>query len=636
MRAVGAELAARSRSVKSLLDATAAEMNALPRPVLRALAPALHDAQLELEQSLRKWLSTTNGDTRFDAQQKRNALAQVRGAIDELTGLEPQLAQAMLHGSDRSGMLATRHVQQELAAFSKLFGHEQRPIPLVQAAIIAEGRRTLMQRYERSARRYAGAIGEDIRRQLAVGVLKGENIRQLTARLAGRRQFQGAIDASTAAQAIAGRQFDKYRAWAARLVRTEMINAYNLHADNAIDEVHKADHRIMRRWNASLDARSCVSCRRLDNVVVGINEAFPGNIDAPPLHPNCRCAVSVWRSDWDEGRGARVAAGSSIPPKSEPVDTPAPAPQVPAPVKPLPASPALPSVAPPPPVPAPPPAPEGLDMEAIAQHLAGKLTGAMDAHRARFYAKMGLTPKRPSGVYNPPEAAQKALRGSMRNIMAKRGMVSRDGVGKDVLQVAVSRRMGLGVRGYHVQDTGDIMLLKEVWEGAGRFAKRARAGSEQMAAESEIRGFKTLVHESVHGHSPLGGDMRTGAYVGAGKAVEEATVEMLARRIMREEFPALEDHHLIQAPASAIDTSAFRSYDQYIADLTHLVRETSPVPISWPEAAEAIETAAVKMRGAGKTITNAAEYIRHFADNLPNYEGKKAQLVLKMAAKWGL
>ena len=44
------------------------------------------------------------------------------------------------------------------------------------------------------------------------------------------------------------------------------------------------------RWEAMPDA--CDLCAEADGVVRDIGEAFPGvDVDAPPSHPNCRCAV---------------------------------------------------------------------------------------------------------------------------------------------------------------------------------------------------------------------------------------------------------------------------------------------------------------------------------------------------------
>lgn len=48
-----------------------------------------------------------------------------------------------------------------------------------------------------------------------------------------------------------------------------------------------------KRWNAAGDA--CPECQALDGTVVGLSDAFTSNayedVIAPPLHPNCRCAL---------------------------------------------------------------------------------------------------------------------------------------------------------------------------------------------------------------------------------------------------------------------------------------------------------------------------------------------------------
>ena len=48
-----------------------------------------------------------------------------------------------------------------------------------------------------------------------------------------------------------------------------------------------------KRWIVTPDDRLCPQCAPLKGVEVPLNSPFPGGVDGPPLHPNCRCAVSV-------------------------------------------------------------------------------------------------------------------------------------------------------------------------------------------------------------------------------------------------------------------------------------------------------------------------------------------------------
>jgi SPP1 gp7 family putative phage head morphogenesis protein len=47
-----------------------------------------------------------------------------------------------------------------------------------------------------------------------------------------------------------------------------------------------------RRWNTSVDELVCPICGPLHNVVVGIDEDFPGGHRNPPAHPRCRCWIT--------------------------------------------------------------------------------------------------------------------------------------------------------------------------------------------------------------------------------------------------------------------------------------------------------------------------------------------------------
>jgi len=51
------------------------------------------------------------------------------------------------------------------------------------------------------------------------------------------------------------------------------------------------DIRIVKQWFTDNDDRVCPECGPLHGVEVEVGEDFPGGYDAPPVHPNCRCAI---------------------------------------------------------------------------------------------------------------------------------------------------------------------------------------------------------------------------------------------------------------------------------------------------------------------------------------------------------
>jgi SPP1 gp7 family putative phage head morphogenesis protein len=48
-----------------------------------------------------------------------------------------------------------------------------------------------------------------------------------------------------------------------------------------------------KRWVSTMDERTSEICEELDGVEVGVDEQFPGGIDGPPAHPNCRSTMTL-------------------------------------------------------------------------------------------------------------------------------------------------------------------------------------------------------------------------------------------------------------------------------------------------------------------------------------------------------
>lgn len=299
---------ARKASIEALLEAIAAQIAALPLESIRELLPALQAAERELAARLSAWLATApDANARFTAQHLRNALIQVRKAQDAIEELEPAMFRSLSRGSKRAGALATQNISDELAAFSLLFAGVLYPLPIANAAQLAVGDKMLIPRFASSARRYSAEVLRDIRRQLSIGLVSGETFFQLTSRLAklggprGRVPMRITRDGIIAeAEMISEGLFRRYRHWADRIVRTEVLNSYNVQADGIIRDLAKNDPELQRRWDATIDRRTCRVCRDLDGETVGIGEPFPGGYKHPPAHPNCRCGLTVWREGWSE------------------------------------------------------------------------------------------------------------------------------------------------------------------------------------------------------------------------------------------------------------------------------------------------------------------------------------------------
>jgi len=76
---------------------------------------------------------------------------------------------------------------------------------------------------------------------------------------------------------------------------TETTRAYAQGQKIAAVEMKKEypDVRVVKTWFTNNDDKVCELCGPLDGAEVDSDAEFDGGIDAPPLHPNCRCWLST-------------------------------------------------------------------------------------------------------------------------------------------------------------------------------------------------------------------------------------------------------------------------------------------------------------------------------------------------------
>jgi SPP1 gp7 family putative phage head morphogenesis protein len=309
--------------VDQLLFWINSEVDKLSGAGLGQMADILSVAERELSADLAQWLSKHKGPERYTTQVHRNALAQVQSALQVISARKPLLVKLLQGQGSLAASTAVKHLIVEVEKFSALFEGTIRPIPFEAAAVIARGS-TLWPRYETSAARYVGQVGDDIRRQLGIGVVRGETIDGLTTRLArlggpkGLVALQGKLgDPGARAEYIAEGLFTRYRHWGERLARTEVVNAYNTVAMDGIRQAARDDSGYIKKWDAAIDARTCEICGILDDQIASVDGAFPGGFTQPPRHPNCRCAIVLWRENW------KTPIGTPVPHEFDVQDAPA-------------------------------------------------------------------------------------------------------------------------------------------------------------------------------------------------------------------------------------------------------------------------------------------------------------------------
>jgi len=290
------------REVKALVQRQQAELDKYTTEQLRVLLPALRKAEADCAALLRQVVEQDGaGELRWSAQRYRVAVAQLRAITHEISR---QLYGRLDEGVEGAQVRSIADIQEQMARFSVAFEGSLRTIPLDVAAIVAKGDRMMIPRIRSSAARYRGAVFEDIRERLAADILSGASIRETAERLAqsgGPKGFialQGvAGDPNAVLEFIPEGLFQRYRFWATRIVRTELVAGYNQAAVDSIEELAADVPDLGRIWIA--DTKACIDCRRLDGKTAKGNDTFPNGAKCPPAHPLCRCSCGAWRPGWN-------------------------------------------------------------------------------------------------------------------------------------------------------------------------------------------------------------------------------------------------------------------------------------------------------------------------------------------------
>jgi SPP1 gp7 family putative phage head morphogenesis protein len=206
------------------------------------------------------------------------------------------MAEALKRKAKEAGEMAARHTAEQAQAFR-----------LTTAAPDSEevqrrGARRLSKRLTAISADQAEQPYRDIKRRLALGVALGLTLAELVRglmRVGGRRgKLPDVHDANAVAEAIADSIFGVASRRARMVAVTEIANAYNVQMLIAMDQL---DTVTLKRWDARHDKRTCVECYSLDGRVAELRREFPNGSLGPPLHPNCRCYLTIWPSRRPQG-----------------------------------------------------------------------------------------------------------------------------------------------------------------------------------------------------------------------------------------------------------------------------------------------------------------------------------------------
>jgi len=255
-------------------------------------------------------------------------------------------------------------------------------------------------------------------------------------------------------------------------------------------------------------------------------------------------------------------------------------------------------------------------------------------------------PTSPTGKFNPKPfgdaLARTKLRGNDRlskedqitirrelnNLLAEVGMVSAD-VRRDLSGAGAMTfgKLPKDWRGVHGWD-GAITLHRSlaVLVRQVGLALASRKAGERLAIDTDqMQALRTLIHETVHGHSAI----LPAVYArDAGRVVEEATTEVAAQRFVEQLTGKKARPNVVREHEK--DADATGTYDEEVtlfvnliaprlveADPTLRPAQTTNKATLTAEAYRELGDAAVAMRAVNHTFNSSDDYLVHFLANLP-------------------
>lgn len=277
----------------------------LSSPEMNEVLPTLYDLRTKTAKALAKFLKGEEVGSEYSMHKHRMLILQLD---DVIKTAEKELPVATLKelrkGSVSAGRLGISKMQTMVNEGEKQFRGAATPLRIPIVKVLTNVQRTMMGRYEHKSMKYAGDVGRRIRNELAVGVIKGESVGEMTRRLLGGKFEKLSMKGPSAmADGIAEKTYFKNYHEAERLVRTELVNAYTETQIESLHEANDDDPGWKKMWDAANDDRVCDDCDELDGVVVDLNDTFPGGIQGPPLHPNDRCSIVPWHEGWGSPKG---------------------------------------------------------------------------------------------------------------------------------------------------------------------------------------------------------------------------------------------------------------------------------------------------------------------------------------------
>jgi hypothetical protein len=204
--------------------------------------------------------------------------------------LRDEVRQLLTDNRVAAGYLAARHMVQQSESYG-IRGEVD------QERLLRKGARLFAPEERFRAAKFAREQVADIKSLFffGVGTATATLVNRLQ-RLGGRKEaLRDVSDAGGSAEAVAAALFARAGFAAQRLGITELAAAYNGQSLLALSSMARSKpDTYLKRWDSSRDLRMCRECAGLHGVTVDIDRNFSslGGM-GPPLHPNCRCTLTV-------------------------------------------------------------------------------------------------------------------------------------------------------------------------------------------------------------------------------------------------------------------------------------------------------------------------------------------------------
>ncbi len=219
---------------------------------------------------------------------KISSLGRYRREIDlAIDDFAKKLRAGLDRGLLSGAKIAVSHASDEIKVLQKGIGAKYVPLNIRASVVISRAEKLLLSQYESSVGRYSEHLRGRIGQILSQAALKNSTLDQVTKQLAGQR---GLISA------------ESYQV--ERIARTEYLRAYNIGRNQSTREAKRVLPDLKRRWDATLDSRTCDICGAADGQIAELDKPFKVHgvdlMTPQDSHPNCRCAETPYREAWKE------------------------------------------------------------------------------------------------------------------------------------------------------------------------------------------------------------------------------------------------------------------------------------------------------------------------------------------------